>query len=243
MTHHATRTLQELGYRLTPQRTLVWDVLRASEQHLSAEDICARIQQEFPNVNSSTVYRTLDLLVSLRLVKETCLGPARRFYEVEEEVPHHHLVCDVCGHVEHVHDEDLAGLAPVLADSHGFVIREVPIAYRERPAGSSSKLRTFRDGARVLWTIFNIARSVKPLTFFAAVALLLLILGILCAVPGISQYLSHGTVESFPLLFVGVGLVILSFGSVAVGVLLHAMNVRLKEITSLIRKAGGPGRP
>ncbi|MCK4276772.1 MAG: glycosyltransferase, partial [Phycisphaerae bacterium] len=125
---------------------------------------------------------------------------------------------------------------------HGFVIREVPIEYRQRPPGSTSKLRTFRDGLRVLWTIFNIARSVKPLTFFGALAALLLVLGVLASVPGIVQYLDHGEVESFPLLFVGVGLVILSFGSLGVGVLLHAMNVRLKEISLLMRKAAGPDR-
>jgi Fur family ferric uptake transcriptional regulator len=127
MTHHATRTLQQLGYRLTPQRTLVWDVLRSSGEHLSAEDICARIQQDFPHVNNSTVYRTLDLLVGLKLVRETRLGPARRFFEVEEEVPHHHLVCEICGQVVHVHDEDLAGLGPVLQQSHGFSLREATL--------------------------------------------------------------------------------------------------------------------
>ena len=127
MTHHATRTLQELGYRLTPQRTLVWDVLRTSGEHLSAEDICCRIQQEFPNINNSTVYRTLDLLVGLKLVRETRLGPARRFFEVEEEVPHHHLVCETCGRVLHIHDEDLAGLAPGLEQSHSFLVREVTL--------------------------------------------------------------------------------------------------------------------
>ncbi len=127
---------------------------------------------------------------------------------------------------------------------NGFVIKEVPIEYRERPAGSNSKLRTFRDGARVLWTIFNIARSAKPLTFFGAAAILLLALGILAAVPAITQYLGHGTVESFPLLLVGVGLVVLSFQCVGLGMVLHALNVRLKEIASLVRKAGGPpGRP
>jgi Fur family ferric uptake transcriptional regulator len=127
MTHHATRTLQELGYRLTPQRTLVWDVLRASAEHLSAEDICARIQQDFPHVNNSTVYRTLDLLVGLKLVRETRLGPARRFFEVEEEVPHHHLVCEICGQVLHVHNEDLAGLGAALQQSHGFSLREATL--------------------------------------------------------------------------------------------------------------------
>ncbi len=127
MTHHATRTLQELGYRLTPQRTLVWDVLRSAGKHLSAEEICARIQEEFPHVNTSTVYRTLDLLVGLNLVRETRLGPARRFYEVEEEVPHHHLVCQACGCVMHVHDEDLAGLPAALQSSQGFTLREATL--------------------------------------------------------------------------------------------------------------------
>ena len=125
---------------------------------------------------------------------------------------------------------------------HGYVIHETPAAYRERPDGSESKLRTFRDGARVLWTIFSIFRSVKPLTFFGSLALLAMMLGVLCSAPAVVQYFGHGTVESFPLLFVGVGLVILSFMSVSIGVLLHAMNVRLKEITSLMRKAGGPRR-
>jgi hypothetical protein len=56
----------------------------------------------------------------------------------------------------------------------------------------------------------------------------------------VRQYLHHGRVESFPLLFVGVGLVILSFGSLGMGVLLHALNVRLKEITALLRKVYRP---
>ncbi|KPK47261.1 MAG: hypothetical protein AMK72_08660, partial [Planctomycetes bacterium SM23_25] len=125
---------------------------------------------------------------------------------------------------------------------YGFVIREVPVDYRPRPEGSRSKLRTFRDGARVLWTIFNIFRSVKPLTFFGSLAILAMLLGVLCALPAIHQYFSlpGHQVKSFPLLFVGVGLVILSFLSAGMGVLLHAMNVRLKEITSLLRKAAGP---
>lgn len=120
MTHHATQTLHDLGYRLTPQRTLVWDVLRAAGGHLSAEEVCAQVQRQFPNVNISTVYRTLELLVGLRLVRETHLGAARRFFEIEEEVPHHHLVCEACGSVTHVHDEDLGGLHEALVTVQGF---------------------------------------------------------------------------------------------------------------------------
>jgi Fur family transcriptional regulator, ferric uptake regulator len=127
MTHHATRTLQDLGYRLTPQRTLVWDVLRKQSGHMSAEDVCAQVQQQFPHVNISTIYRTLELLVELRLVRETHLGPSRRFFEVEEEVPHHHLVCETCGRVAHVHDEDLGSLHQMLADGHGFTAKQLTI--------------------------------------------------------------------------------------------------------------------
>jgi len=127
MTHHATQTLHELGYRLTPQRTLVWDVLRRNRAHMSAEEVCTQVQEQFPHVNISTVYRTLELLVGLGLVRETHLGPARRFFEVEEEVPHHHLVCDGCGRVTHVHDEDLGTLPAVLRDDHGFSLRGLTV--------------------------------------------------------------------------------------------------------------------
>ena len=127
MTHHATRTLQERGYRLTPQRTLVWDVLRAQDGHLSAEQVCARVQESFPHVNLSTVYRTLELLVALGLVRETHFGPGRRLFEVEEEVPHHHLVCEACGSVTHVHDEELGSLHATLRETPGFGVREVTV--------------------------------------------------------------------------------------------------------------------
>jgi Fur family transcriptional regulator, ferric uptake regulator len=127
MTHHATRTLQELGYRLTPQRTLVWDVLREHGSHMSAEDVCGKVQEQFPHINISTVYRTLELLVELDLVRETHLGPTRRFFEVEEEIPHHHLVCEKCGQVTHVHDEDLGDLGPLLQQEQGFAVREVTV--------------------------------------------------------------------------------------------------------------------
>lgn len=146
MSHHATRTLKELGYRLTPQRTLVWDALRESGGHLGAEEICERVQSRFPTVNISTVYRTLELLVELGLVRETLLGANRRYFEVEEEEPHHHLVCECCGAVLHVHEGDLNGLAIALQQARGFRMREMTAlgvcpACREdeRPCGPGAR--------------------------------------------------------------------------------------------------------
>jgi Fur family ferric uptake transcriptional regulator len=127
MTHHATQTLQDLGYRLTPQRTLVWDVLRADGGHLTAEQICTEVQRQFPHINMSTVYRTLELLVDLHLVKEAYFGPSCRFFEVEEEVPHHHLVCQSCGSVTHVHDDELGTLPQVMREEQGFSVLELTV--------------------------------------------------------------------------------------------------------------------
>jgi Fur family transcriptional regulator, ferric uptake regulator len=137
MTHHATRTLQEMGYRLTPQRTLVWDVLRREDRHMSAEEVSSLVQEQFPHVNISTVYRTLELLVELNLVRETHLGPARRFFEVEEEVPHHHLVCETCGSVIHLHDDDLGDLHRVLADGQSFTAHQLTIFGRCQACSAS----------------------------------------------------------------------------------------------------------
>ena len=94
---------------------------------MSAEDVCSRVQERFPHVNISTVYRILELLVELNLVRETRLGPTRRFFEVEEEVRHHHVVCDSCGQVLHLHDEDLGDLPDRLLSDHNFVLRELTI--------------------------------------------------------------------------------------------------------------------
>lgn len=94
---------------------------------MSAEEVCGLVQEQFPHVNISTVYRNLELLVELHLVRETHLGPARRFFEVEEEVPHHHLVCESCGGVAHVHDDDLGGLHEALAGGQGFAAKQLTI--------------------------------------------------------------------------------------------------------------------
>ena len=72
--------LRELGYRLTPQRMLILAALRDSDDHISAEEIHARVRAKYPHVNISTVYRTLELLKSLGLVTETDLGEGRVRY-------------------------------------------------------------------------------------------------------------------------------------------------------------------
>ena len=119
--HHARATLREHGYRLTPQRTLIWEVLRDAGGHLTADEVTTRAQRTMPDVNASTVYRTLELLVSLGLVVETRLEGSAGYFEVSPEPSHHHFVCRSCGAVEHFGDDLLAPVRTELAARGGAV--------------------------------------------------------------------------------------------------------------------------
>ncbi len=69
--------VQESGYRLTLQRMMVIAAIESSDTHISAEDIYTQVRQQYPHVNVSTVYRTLEPLNELGLVTETDMGEGR----------------------------------------------------------------------------------------------------------------------------------------------------------------------
>ncbi len=112
--------MRELGYRLTPQRTLILAALQASDDHISAEDIHAQVRAQYPHVNISTVYRTLDLLKSLGLVTETDLGEGRVSYHYADKGHHHHLICESCGAVIEVDEPLFLPLARALLQQYQF---------------------------------------------------------------------------------------------------------------------------
>lgn len=116
---------------------------------------------------------------------------------------------------------------------------EVPLPYRGRPEGSTSKLRTFADGARVLWKVFSLFRALKPLTFFGGFGLLFLALGILSGVPPIRDYVNNPDhyVTHVPLAILATGLCLLGAGCIFLGTLLHALNWRFKELHSVVTRS------
>ena len=125
--HHARETLRDQGYRLTPQRSVIWEVLRDAGRHMTAEEVTSDVRTKLPDVNVSTVYRTLELLVSLGLVVETHLAGTACYYEVSPEPTHHHFVCTQCGAVGHFSDDLLAPVHEDLTMHHGFVVNQIQV--------------------------------------------------------------------------------------------------------------------
>lgn len=113
------RRIRRLGYRMTPQRQLVLDVVCAQDGHLTANEIVTAVQTQSAALNRATVYRTLDFLCELQFLTRTEIG-GRVVYELADEETHHHLVCRICGRVQVLADHHFADLAAHLLAEHGF---------------------------------------------------------------------------------------------------------------------------
>jgi len=116
-------------------------------------------------------------------------------------------------------------------------IVEVQVPYRGRPEGSRSKLNTFRDGFRVLWKLFNLVRAFKPLTFFGSIAIVLLAMGVGAGAVPVGAYVTGRGLSPAALVALAVGLMILSAISAILGILLHAINWRFKELHNIMVRA------
>ncbi len=112
------RTLHERGLRMTPQRQLVLDAVRELG-HATPEQVCTHVQRSAPAVNITTVYRSLDLLERLGLLRHTHLGHGAPSYSAHEH-EHVHLVCHRCGAVTEAPRPVMADLADRLDGEFGF---------------------------------------------------------------------------------------------------------------------------
>ena len=111
-------TLHERGLRMTPQRQLVLDAVRELG-HATPEQVCSQVQRAAPAVNITTVYRTLDLLERLGLVRHTHLGHGAPNYSAQEH-EHVHVVCHGCGTVTEAPTTLMSDLAGRLDTALGF---------------------------------------------------------------------------------------------------------------------------
>ena len=114
------KKLAEQGYRITPQRMMIASAIEDSDGHISAEEIYAQVITKYPQVNISTVYRTLELLKQLGLVTDTDFGEGRVRYHPVGKGHHHHLVCQECGGITDLDEIVLSPLKTILLRQYGF---------------------------------------------------------------------------------------------------------------------------
>ncbi len=121
--------LRQRGHRLTNPRRFVWDVLRAAQGHLTAEQIATQVRGHDSGVNLASVYRSLTLFARLGLARESNLGTdgAGR-WELAHPDDEFHLICDSCGDVQH-HGGDLVDrVRSHLGGDHGFEAATIELA-------------------------------------------------------------------------------------------------------------------
>ena len=115
--------LREQGYRLTPQRLTVIDVIARGGNHLTVDEIFVEVLAAHPFTNIATVYRTLQWLQQVGLVTPLLVGGEPIRYEFTPDVQHHHLICLNCGAERQIGDEVLDSLKAQLLARYGFAAR------------------------------------------------------------------------------------------------------------------------
>jgi len=112
------------GYKLTLQREATARVLLENEEeHLSAEEVYILVKASYPDIGLATVYRTLELLSELHIVKKINFGDGVARFDLRNDNHahhHHHLICVKCGYVEEIKDDWLGPLEERLEREYGF---------------------------------------------------------------------------------------------------------------------------
>jgi len=124
-------------------------------------------------------------------------------------------------------------------------VGELPTPYYSRPAGSASKLSTWHDGFRILWTVLKLYRAERPLALFGSLGLALAIMAIGLVIPVFITYLEEGLVPRLPTAVLSTGLMVVAVLSIACGLILDTVTRGRREaklIAYLALRAPGEER-
>ena len=108
------------GRITTARRAVLQALLDAGAEHLTAEDVASRVHRTTPEVHPSTVYRTLESLERLGVLRQARLGAGPVSYHLAAD-EHHHAVCTKCGRVIVLPASSVSSITRRLAKDHGFV--------------------------------------------------------------------------------------------------------------------------
>lgn len=110
-----------------------------------------------------------------------------------------------------------------------YIIKEIPIVYRDRPEGSSSKLNTVGDGIKVVKTIARMFKDYKPFKFFGLIALILFIIGLAIGIPVLVEFFKTAYITKVPSAILATGFMGLAAVSLQCGIVLDAITRQHKE--------------
>lgn len=110
---------------------------------------------------------------------------------------------------------------------------EIDSDYRERPANSYSKLSTFKDGFKILWSIIRLLKENRPLLFFGMISLGLFLLALIISYPILTTFIETGLVPRLPTAVLSTGIMLISFLSLTCGFILNSISKARIEIKKL----------
>jgi len=110
-----------------------------------------------------------------------------------------------------------------------YIIKEIPIIYRDRPEGSTSKLNTISDGIKVVKTIVRMFKDYKPLKFFGIISLVLFCLGLLIGIPVIAEFIKTSYITKIPSAILATGIMSLAAISLQCGIILDSITRQHRE--------------
>jgi len=115
--------LREQGYRITPQREIIVEIMAHCGKHMSAEEVMKKARKKTKSMNIATVYRTLDLLVENGLASRIDLDNGKTAYATGEHGPHIHLVCKHCGSITEISERDISTFLEKIEKRYNFDCR------------------------------------------------------------------------------------------------------------------------
>ncbi len=119
-----TKILKEKGYKVTPQRLAVFNILRNTKEHPSVDSIYNKLQPTYPTMSLATVYKSLEVFKELGLVQELNVGEGSFRYDANTN-QHPHIICIKCGRVDDINDEMIFDLSDAVESKTGYkVIRQ-----------------------------------------------------------------------------------------------------------------------
>lgn len=114
-----TKILKENGYKVTPQRLAVFNILKNTKEHPCVDSIYTKLQPMYPTMSLATVYKSLEVFKNIGLIQELNVGEGSFRYDYNTN-QHPHIICTKCGRVDDIDDEMLFDLSDIVESKTGY---------------------------------------------------------------------------------------------------------------------------